>query len=218
MTSEIRVESRPAALLDNTHAPDYNGCTFLGYNVLHVYRKGILAMPRLMIELSVIPDEGTTRQFVTTATALGLGKDDVGIVQPLALSCQFWKINREVVVQGALRTAVHLACSRCAEDFVLPLDIALDATYLPAHEMTSERAKELEKGTADVYSYTESVIDLAEMVRDKLLLSIPLQSHCMLGCKGLCPSCGVNRNAISCQCAEDRLGSPFELLNGIRFP
>jgi len=154
---------------------------------------------------------------VTTAAVLGL--DDIGmvIVQPAALSCQFFKINREVVVQGSLRSAGRLACSRCAEDFVLPLDFALDATYLPAHEMTSERAKELEEGTADVYSYVEPVIDLAEMVRDKLLLSIPLQPHCMIGCKGLCPSCGVNRNTISCQCAEEKLGSPFELLKGLRF-
>jgi uncharacterized protein len=179
--------------------------------------KGCTVMPQLTIELSAIPGEGTTRQFVTTATELGVAEADMVMVQPLALSCQFLKINREVVMQGALRSAVRLACSRCAEEFALPLDIALDATYLPAHEMTSERAKELEEGTADVYSYAEPVIDISEMVRDKLLLSIPLQPHCMIGCKGLCPSCGVNRNAISCQCAEERLSSPFEQLKGIRF-
>jgi uncharacterized protein len=170
-----------------------------------------------MIELSAIPDEGTTRQFVTTAARVGHTATDMVLVQPLGITCQFFKINREVVVQGTLRSAARLVCSRCAEDFVLPLDIALDATYLPAHEMTSERAKELEEGTADVYSYAEPALDIAEMVRDKLLLSIPLQPHCMIGCKGLCPSCGVNRNTISCQCAEERLSSPFELLKGIRF-
>jgi uncharacterized protein len=174
-------------------------------------------MSQLTIELSAIADEGTTRQFVTTAAALGLDELDMLIVQPLVMWCQFFKINREVVVQGTLRSAGRMACSRCAEDFVLPLDIALEATYLPAHEMTSERAKELEEGTADVYAYAEPVIDLAEMVRDKLLLSIPLQPLCMVECKGLCPSCGVNRNTISCQCAEERLSSPFEQLKGIRF-
>lgn len=174
-------------------------------------------MSRLMIELSAILDEGTTRQFVTTAAALGLTAADMRVVQPLGLTCQFFMFNREVVVQGTLRSAARLICSRCAEDFVLPLDIALNATYLPAHEMTSQRAKELEEATADVYPYAEPALDIAEMVRDQLLFSIPLQPHCMIGCKGLCPSCGVNRNTISCQCAEERLSSPFELLKGIRF-
>jgi uncharacterized protein len=89
--------------------------------------------------------------------------------------------------------------------------------YFPTHEIASERAKELDEGTSDVYSYAEQVIDIAEMVRDKLLLSIPLQPHCMVGCKGLCPTCGVNRNVVGCQCAEEKLDSPFERLKGLRF-
>jgi uncharacterized protein len=112
---------------------------------------------------------------------------------------------------------VRLTCSRCAEEFEQPLRVDLDAVYLPMQAISSERAKELEEGETDVYAYAESVIDIAEMVRDKLVLSIPLQPHCMVGCKGLCPSCGVNRNAISCQCAEAKLGSPFEPLKGLRF-
>jgi uncharacterized protein len=80
------------------------------------------------------------------------------------------------------------------------------------------RAKELDDDEfTDVYSYAESVVDLVEMVRDQLVLSIPLQPHCMAGCNGLCPSCGVNRNVVHCQCAEAKLGSPFDLLKELRF-
>jgi uncharacterized protein len=112
---------------------------------------------------------------------------------------------------------VHLTCSRCADEFEQPLRVALDAVYLPMQALSSERAKELEVGEADVYGYAEPLVDISEMVRDKLLLSIPLQPHCMVGCQGLCPSCGINRNTVSCQCAEEKLGSPFEPLKGLRF-
>src|ERR671922_2327206 len=174
-------------------------------------------MPRLIMELSAIPHEGISRRFTSTGTALGIVDTELAVVRPVEVECRFYKVTQEVVVQGSLHSAVRLTCSRCAEEFEQPLGVDLDAVYLPMHAISSARAKELEEGEADVYAYAEPVIDIAEMVRDKLLFSIPLQPHCMVGCKGLCPSCGVNRNTISCQCAEEKLGSPFEPLKGLRF-
>jgi uncharacterized protein len=174
-------------------------------------------MPRLIMELSAIPQEGISRHFTSTGSALGIVEAELNVTQPVAIDCQFYKVNQEVIVQGSLRSAAHLTCSRCAEEFEQALRIALDAIYLPMPALSSERAKELEVDEADVYGYAEPLVDIAEMVRDKLLLAIPLQPLCMVGCKGLCPSCGVNRNTISCQCAEEKLGSPFEPLKGLRF-
>jgi uncharacterized protein len=174
-------------------------------------------MLRLIMELSAIPYEGISQHFTSTGSALGIVDTELSVTQLVEIECRFHKVNQEVVVQGRLHSAVDLTCSRCAEEFEQPLNIALEAVYLPMHAISSERAKELEQGETDVYAYAEPLIDIAEMVRDKLLFSIPLQPHCMVGCKGLCPSCGVNLNTIRCQCAEEKLGSPFEPLKGLRF-
>ena len=174
-------------------------------------------MSRLSIELSAISPEGLSRRFVSAGIDLGIVEPELAVVQPVVLDCHFYKVNREVVVQGSLCSAVRLTCSRCAEEFEQPLGVALNAVYLPLPAMASERAQELEAGETEVYAYADSVIDLAEMVRDKLLFAVPIQPHCIVGCKGLCPACGANRNLISCQCAEEKLGSPFELLKGLRF-
>lgn len=174
-------------------------------------------MPRLIMELSAIPHEGISQHFTSPGSALGIVDTELSVTQLVEIDSQFYKIDQEVVVQGSLRSAVHLTCSRCAEEFEQPLSVALDAVYLPVQAISSERTKELEQGEIDVYAYAEPVLDITEMVRDKLFFSIPLQPYCMVGCKGLCPSCGVNRNTISCQCAEEKLGSPFEPLKGLRF-
>ena len=174
-------------------------------------------MLRLSMELSNILSEGTSRHYTTRASALGIVDTEFSVVQPVEIDSQFYKVDQEVVVQGILRSAVRLTCSRCAEEFEQPLRVALTAVYLPLPAISSARAQELEAGETDVYAYAESVIDLTEMVRDKLLFAVPLQPHCIVGCKGLCPSCGANRNMISCQCAEEKLGSPFEPLKGLRF-
>jgi uncharacterized protein len=174
-------------------------------------------MLRLLTDLSAILPEGISQRFTTSGSALGIVDTELSVVQPVEIDCHCYKVDLEVVVQGNLRSAVHLICSRCAEAFDQPVSVALDAVYLPLKALSSVRAQELEAGETDVYGYAESAIDIAEMVRDKLLFAIPLQPHCMVGCQGLCPSCGVNRNMISCQCAEETLGSPFEPLKGLRF-
>ncbi len=174
-------------------------------------------MHPLIIELREIYTEAITRQFAVTAGALGMAGPEWELAQPIDIGCQLFKVDGDVVVHGTMSTALRLTCSRCAEEFTRPLRVALDAIYLLEHEGSSKRAKELEEGEADVYSYAEHVLDLAEMVRDRLFLSIPLQPHCRAGCKGLCPLCGVNRNLTTCQCAQEGLESPFQLLKGLRF-
>jgi len=169
-------------------------------------------MQRLIVELPTIPPDGISRRYTSTGTDLGIVDPGLTVVRPVEIECRFYKVNREVVVQGHIWSALCLTCSRCAEEFEQSLCVVLDAVYLPMDELSSARAKEIEEGEADVYPYADQMIEIAAMVRDKLLLSMPLQPHCMIGCKGLCPSCGVNRNVVSCQCGEERLGSPFEVL------
>jgi uncharacterized protein len=44
------------------------------------------------------------------------------------------------------------------------------------------------------------------------LLELPIAPVCKEDCKGLCPTCGQNRNEVDCGCAP-RAGHPaFELL------
>src|SRR5262245_13451628 len=143
-------------------------------------------MPRLVVELSAIPYEGLSQHFTSTGSALGINDSELCVTQPVELDCQVYKVNQDVIVQGSLSSAVRLTCSRCAEEFEQPFRVAVDAIYLPMQALSSERAKELEAGEPDVYAYAEPLVDIGEMVRDKLMLSIPLQPHCVVECKGLC--------------------------------
>src|SRR5262245_878685 len=105
-------------------------------------------MQRLSVELSAIPQEGFSQHFTSTGSALGVVDTELSVTRPVEIDCQFYKVNQEVIVQGNLRSAVQLICSRCAEEFEQPLCVALDALYLPMQAIASERAKELEVGEA----------------------------------------------------------------------
>ncbi|MBP1654290.1 MAG: hypothetical protein H6Q28_846, partial [Bacteroidetes bacterium] len=63
-----------------------------------------------------------------------------------------------------------------------------------------------------VLSPAMAVIDLAEDVRQTLMLSVPLKLLCAEDCRGLCPTCGANRNTAGCDCREDEPDSRWEQL------
>lgn len=173
-------------------------------------------MSQLAIALSALHEDGVRRHFVLARMALGAGDSEAEVAQPIELDCHLLKVHREVVVSGTLETSFRLTCGRCAEEFILPLQVPFEAFFLPGQQAPFEREKALEDSGADVYTYTEHVIDLSEMVRDKLLLSVPLQPLCHPGCRGLCPSCGANWNVSTCQCAQPEPESPFQLLRELR--
>lgn len=52
----------------------------------------------------------------------------------------------------------------------------------------------------ETYPYTGDVIDLQEMVKDQVLLELPLAPLCRKDCKGLCVSCGADLNLGPCSC------------------
>jgi uncharacterized protein len=45
-------------------------------------------------------------------------------------------------------------------------------------------------------------IDLSDIVREQVYLSLPMRSICKESCRGLCPVCGANLNESSCLCRK----------------
>jgi uncharacterized protein len=46
-------------------------------------------------------------------------------------------------------------------------------------------------------------LDLAEVVRQQLLLALPMHPVCRSACSGLCPHCGQDLNEGPCDCTEE---------------
>jgi uncharacterized protein len=90
------------------------------------------------------------------------------------------------------------------EPFVKELDEDLDLFFMPHGKEADadEEEQEVELSDRDmvVAYYENDRIDLGEMVREQMLLALPLRRLCREDCRGLCPSCGVNRNTGTCEC------------------
>jgi len=59
-------------------------------------------------------------------------------------------------------------------------------------------------------------IELDDLVREELLLALPVNLLCREDCKGLCPVCGIDRNQSDCRCESDAVDSRWQKLKELQ--
>jgi uncharacterized protein len=106
----------------------------------------------------------------------------------------------EVRITGRLSVEMEADCDRCLEPARFPIETEFDLFYEPMTHL--KRAEEVEIGArdVDVGFYEGDGLDLKEILRERVLLALPMQLVCRPECKGICPACGQNRNQGDCGC------------------
>ena len=114
----------------------------------------------------------------------------------------------EIHLKGHLKTRMEVACDRCLELAVLPIDADFDLTYQPTASVPERDEVEVAPGEIEIGFYEGGGLDLGDILHEQILLALPMQRVCRDDCQGMCPVCGENRNLTDCACqpqtADDR--------------
>jgi uncharacterized protein len=114
----------------------------------------------------------------------------------------------EIRIQGHLKVRMQAECDRCLGPAEFPIDSDFDLFYRPAQRAGYEEDVEIDEGESEVAFYDGGGVELKDILREFVLLSLPMQRICRDDCHGICPVCGQNRNVVSCHCeskkADDR--------------
>lgn len=117
----------------------------------------------------------------------------------------------EIRVQGNLKVTMEATCDRCLEVASLPVAARFDLFYCPAAQIAKQHGGEevkIDEGEAEIAFYENGGLELEDILREQVLLSMPMQRICSELCKGICLVCGQNRNVTNCTCqakpADDR--------------
>lgn len=159
----------------------------------------------MRFKINEIGDEGlaltvpvTSEWLATTCPDLGARPADAG----LALRGRLSRTGEDYLLMGRLAGALETTCARCLEPARVSVDAQLAVTFVPTN--LDEEDDEIDEAD-DVIAFGGNEIDLSDEIRDEILLALPLQPLCSEACRGLCPICGGNRNAVACECeAEQR--------------
>jgi uncharacterized protein len=93
-----------------------------------------------------------------------------------------------------------LICGRCLEEFPYRAEEQLTLYCTAAGPGAAKGEAELSAEELDVTYLDEGRIDTDQLLRESLLLNLPVQPLCREECRGLCQRCGANLNEGPCGC------------------
>jgi uncharacterized protein len=141
--------------------------------------------------------------------------EDTGIVlrHPLRADLEAREVGEGVLVRGRFHAQLAMECRRC----LTPLEREVDETV----DMLFEPLAEEDEGElgGEVYPLPKrgAEVDLRGPLREQVLLRVPEFAVCKESCRGLCPTCGTDRNQASCECETGPGESPWDALRKITF-
>jgi uncharacterized protein len=121
----------------------------------------------------------------------------------------------EIRVQGSVRVEIEVACDRCLEPVRHEVDREFDLYYRPTPEVEDVPHEiAISQGETEIGYYEGLGLDLADVLREFVLLSLPMRLVCREDCAGICPTCGKNRNTGSCECVNEQVNDRWSALRG----
>jgi uncharacterized protein len=107
----------------------------------------------------------------------------------------------EVRIKGRVKVNLESECDRCLGRATFPIDTGFDLFYKPLEALSeAEDDAAIDEGEAEIGFYQLPGLVLEDILREQVLLQLPMQRICGESCKGICPVCGANRNETECHC------------------
>ena len=138
--------------------------------------------------------------------------NDQEFYHPIDLLFNINKIGSEVFLQARINTLVALVCDRCLAEYKYALNEIVNIVCTIDNNLITDDED-------DIYFISEATheINIADSIRDALILNIPQKKLCNEKCKGLCAQCGVNLNEKTCNCTSEKIDPRWEALKKIKF-
>ena len=112
-------------------------------------------------------------------------------------------------LKGNVKATGDTQCGRCLETFTFAWKAPVEIMIL----RNIDRGED--QGDTLVLHQSRGQVDLADAITECVSLAYPLTTFCREDCKGLCPTCGIDRNKQSCDCKEEDIDPRWAALDNI---
>lgn len=155
---------------------------------------------------------GSTREEVRTGRVgeLRVADSVVPADADARAEARLSSVDGGVEVAALVAAPWHGQCRRCLEPISGEIRCSVREMYRPRRPGESDDADE------DTYPLRGEQLDLQPLVRDALLLELPMAPLCRDLCLGLCPVCGANLNDDPCDCGQARADPRWASLDPLK--
>jgi uncharacterized protein len=157
-------------------------------------------------------DEGLEIRHLYPEGEPALG-EDARLVGPTEVDLQATRAAEKVRLVGSLTATVAFECDRCLAPLSAKVEQSFDLLYLPPLGVGEEH--ELDDDDLAVSFYQGQAIDLDDLVREQVELTLPMARLCGEACRGLCAECGANLNEGQCACAAEAIDPRWAALKDL---
>src|SRR4051794_30652543 len=180
----------------------------------------------MLVKIDQIRDAGLQVNEQMSLELLGAALEGSGFraTEPLVVQANLRKVSGGVLVEGKFTSRVVADCKRCLIEAKLELPVSFTINFVPESlargedVLDEEELEEKDRGQgenggsfalddADEEVFDGKVINLEPIVREQMLLPLPMNAVCREDCRGLCMKCGQNLNEKQCGC-EMRFEDP----------
>jgi uncharacterized protein len=184
----------PVFLLDKTGASPYNSMltTLLASRAINMAMK-----------INDIPPEGLTLELKQKLDLFDTGTASTVFAASLVIRPTGAGAFH---IKGRVQADPELECSRCLKVFTYHIDTELDITLAPEKVLGTAPEHELGRSELDMEFYQGEEIEPLDIVKEQLLITVPMVPLHGPDCKGLCPVCGTDLNEKDCGCKKDSPG------------
>lgn len=152
----------------------------------------------MLILLARIPVDGQRLTGEEPPERLDLEGDPLlRAAGPLRYDLTVQLLSRQLLVQGRLEATLRVMCSRCG---VFCSTKVVVSSFVRDYELTGD----------------EESIEIADDLREEILLAAPGFPLCAADCRGLCPRCGQNLNQGPCGCPAVAEHVAWGALDGLK--
>ena len=125
-------------------------------------------------------------------------------------------VIQDIRIVGSFATRIAVPCARCVEPVASELQESFDLLYRPRGIERRGPESSISEAETEIGFYTGEGLLLEDVLKEQVLLAVPLKALCREDCKGLCPGCGCNRNRETCECAPATGDERWAALGKIR--
>lgn len=170
----------------------------------------------MIIDLITLEDSPYRFELSLEAQEIGLDGDEARLKSDTKVKGVLTRHIAQTDTEGTIEAEVELECARCLQKIDKKLNFAFKESFVTPENYTQAKEAELNADDLDVSIIEGNKINLAELVREQILLNLPEQVFCKEDCRGLCPKCGANRNLIDCKCIEKEIDPRWAGLKNLR--
>lgn len=124
---------------------------------------------------------------------------------PLEADLVVQAVTGGFLVRANVSVSFRHVCHRCLDEFVERHEVSASSMFMREPD-------------DDSYLLTDAVIDVEQMLRDEVLLSLPMLPKCSDTCRGVVSTSGTGLNTAAAGDDADVSGSPFAVLRDLLDP